>query len=485
MKTIARFSLGFVALFTLLNLFYASPALAIDANDYNNQVAQAQAKIDDLQGQLNQAQADLDSWTSNSDAKSATINDAQSAVMLAQDALDLAKTTYDSKKANYDAFYGDVVVAQNKVADAITSVNDASDLVDSTYTSYLISQTNADNAQLTVNTAQIAYDTQLINVGGQGAQAGLKVDVYTGISKNGNPPTRSDVAYTFCKTLTVQQIANNWGSGSIFGCASDYVMLHYRGYITYSSNTRVYFQAQADDGFYMTIDGKQVINDWSLKGCGANSTGQFLFTANKSYAVDAWFYEWTGGACSTLNYQPTGGQWGVVPASMFTQDAVPTLVKDPALKIILDSKVAALVVAVKAEEDANKTYLDAETNYDNKNTIYLLLSQDLNTKKQGLSQYENVMSQAETVWQACSDSKAIADASLRDLKVEYESIFTAIQKAGQKVDDLQALLDQAKLELASIPKPTAKDKRKPKKQVVKYFADGVYLARQVFMPDPK
>jgi len=81
-------------------------------------------------------------------------------------------------------------------------------------------------------------------------------------------------------------------------------MLHYHGYITYPTSTKVYFQNQADDGFYMSINGTQVINDWSLKGCGANSVGMFSFTGGKSYSIDAWFYEWGGGACLlfTINH---------------------------------------------------------------------------------------------------------------------------------------------------------------------------------------
>ena len=170
---------------------------------------------------------------------------------------------------------------------------------------------------------------------------------------------------------------------------------------------------------------------------------------------------------------------------MFTQDAAATWVKNPALKTILDQKTAAYVAAVAVEENANQIYLSAEDNYDGKYLTYSMLSQDLSTKRGILSSYETVMNDSESNWQTCSDSNAVALVNLRDLKAEYATTFQAIQDAASRVDQLQAQLDQAKIDLANIPKPTASDKRKPKKNVVKYFADGAYMPRQVFSPDPK
>ncbi|NBW57123.1 hypothetical protein EBR43_04930 [bacterium] len=483
MKKIIKFlSTAAVVLFFALS---SSAAYADTTDDYNNKVAQAQAKIQDLQNQLNDAQANLDSWSSSSNEQAVAINTAQTAVTEAQDALDAANAQYLSDKATYDSYYSTVVDAQNSVAIAIADVNTAADLIDSTYATYEQKQIAADNAQTAMNSAKNDYDTKLINIGGQGSTPGLKVDIYTGISKNGNPPSRSDVVYTKCKTTTLTQINNNWGSGDILGCGGDYVMLHYRGYITYPTTTRVYFQAPADDGFYMSINGTQVINDWSLKGCGANSIGSFAFTGGKSYAIDAWFYEWGGGACSTLYYQPTGGQWSIAPTSFFTQDAVATWVKDPALKTILDQKTAAYVAAVNEEEQANQVYLAAEDNYDGKYLTYSYLSQDLASKRTTLTNYETVMNSSEANWQSASDTSAIANANLRDLKAEYATTFQGIQTAAQRVDNLQAQLEQAKIDLANIPKPTASDKRKPKKSNPKYFADGAYIPRGAFVPNPK
>jgi hypothetical protein len=236
----------------------------------------------------------------------------------------------------------------------------------------------------------------------------------------------------------------------------------------------------------MSINGTQIINDWSLKGCGANSTGLFSFTGGKSYAIDAWFYEWGGGACSSLIYKPmTSGSWAVAPASFFTQDSVTNWVKDPALLAILNNKINAYVQAVAVEEQANLTYLNAEDVYDGKWLTYLNLSGELASKRTTLNQFEFVMSSAEEVWQISTDDKAVKDANLSDLKAQYSSTFNAIENAANQVDALEAQIVQAKIALASIPKPSASDKRKPKKIAPKPMADGAYVPRPTFAPVPK
>jgi predicted nucleic acid-binding Zn-ribbon protein len=487
MKGLRKFAALFVPLTTLFLLFgLSSPAMADSTTDYNQKVAEAQAKIQDLQSQLSNAQANLDSWTNSSNSQADQLNSAQTAATEAKDALEVAVSDYNSKKADYDVAFADVQAAEAVVAQAVAEVNAAADVVDSTYDSYAVAQQNADNAQAVMNQAQIDYDTNLINVGGTGNTPGLKVDVYTGINRYGNPPQKSDTAYTKCKTTTVANIDANWGGGDILGCGSDYVMLHYKGYITYPTTTKVYFQAPADDGFYMSINGTQVINDWSLKGCGANSTGMFSFIGGKSYAIDAWFYEWTGGACSTLNYKPlNGSSYAVAPASFFTQEAVATMVKDPALLVVLNAKTALYVQAVAAEENANVVYEDACNVYDGANMAYGYAGSSLANKNAILVPLEYVMNNAESDWQNRSDDKVVADANLRDLKIEYSSTFEAIESAAQQVDDLEAKVAQAKVDLANIPKPSASDKRKPKKTTNRYFADGAYLPRQVFLIDLK
>ena len=485
MRGVRKYAALFVLpLSALLLLGIASPALADSTTDYNNKVAAAQAHLADLQQQLQAAQENLASWQNSSNAQADQINGAQTTATQAKDALAAAAADYAAKKVAYDALYAQEQIAEGQVAQAVAALNAASDAVDGTYASYQAAMAASDAAQAAVAQAQNDYNTKLITNGGQ-ANAGLVVDVYTNISRLGNPPSRSTTAYTYCKTIVLPNIDYNWGGGDIFGCGGDYVMLHYHGYILYSTSGRVYFQAQADDGFYMQINGTQIINDWSLKGCSANSTGSFAFKANTPYAIDAWYYEWGGGACSTLQAQPSNGSWGVVPAAQFTQQATVTQTKDPALKAVLDQKTALYVQAVAAEEQANQSYLAAQNQYDTNWLAYVAQGQSLANQRGQLTAQGNVVASCEAVWQGASDAKAVADANLLDLRNQYNSVFKAIQNANDQVDALVAAVEKAQADLQAIPLPSAQSMRVGKRTNVHVLADGAFVPRGLFTPTPK
>jgi len=485
-KSFLRKPAAFIALAValLMSVAMAAPAAAVSTSDYNKQVAAQQALISDLQSKLDAANQQLTDLQNNSNGQADLINAAQTEATQAQDALDAAAADYASQQALYDADFTAEQAAEQAVNDAIAAVNTASDNVDSTYAAYQSAQSNTDAAQAAVQTAQTNYDTQLI-AGNNKATAGLTVDVYTGISSRGNPPKRDDATYTKCKTVTVSNIQANWGGGDILGCGSDYIMLHYHGYITYPTSSKVYFQNQADDGFYMSIGGQQVINDWALKGCGANSVGLYSFTGGQSYSVDAWYYEWTGGACSTLFYQQLGqGGWSVAPASMFSQQALTPTQHDPALKVILDAKTAAYVAAVAAEESAQTTYLAAGDTYDAATQAYDAANQTLIAKQATLASDDGTVSASAATWQTAADNKAVKDAALATLKTQYQSTFDALNAQAQVVDGLETKLAQAKAALAAIPKPTSPAKS-AKKVTTKPAPPTKVTPRDKFVPAPK
>jgi hypothetical protein len=261
-------------------------------------------------------------------------------------------------------------------------------------------------------------------------------------------------------------------------------MIHYTGYFTPTENI-TYLYNSADDGFYMSLDGTPVITgDWRLKGCGGSWYSVNL-QAGRTYALDAWFYEWTGGACSTLYYAPLGGSWNVAPASFFTQDAVATLVKNPALLVVLNQKRNEYVQAVAAEEQANQVYLDKENVYESVFLTYVALNQSLSIELSELQAFEQVLNGFESDWQNASDDRAVADANLLDLKNEYSTTFDAIAAAASLVETLEAQLAQAKVDLANIPKPTAAPARKNKKTTTRAYAGEAYRPKAAFVPIPK
>jgi hypothetical protein len=132
-----------------------------------------------------------------------------------------------------------------------------------------------------------------------------------------------DTAWT-----STSQLNNDWGGDVVAGCQGDFVLIHYHGYITAPTDGTVTFQSMADDGFWMSIGGETVIDNWSLKGCSGGQ-GTHDFVAGVSQEFDAWFYEFGGGACNELFWtDPTG--WNLVPAEAFTTVALePTPTPEP------------------------------------------------------------------------------------------------------------------------------------------------------------
>lgn len=478
-----RFALLFVFVLAF-TLPVSGVAFANSTSDYNNKVAAAKAKVATAETNLVAVEAQLDALKVSSSGDAELLSAAQTAVTVAEDELDLANAAYLSNRDVYDAALVNVENAVDDVNDAGLVVSDAADVVDSAYTDYDAAQVATDAALSAVDSAQLAYDASATTVGGQ-ASPGLTMRVYNGIQSYGNPPQRSDSLYTLCKTATVTHIADNWGGSSVAGCNSEYVMIHYTGYITYPEAKSVYFFAQADDGFYMTINGQPVVNDWSLKGCSGNSAGLFTFEANKSYAVDAWFYEWTGGACSTLFYQPVGsGQWSVTPASMFSTTPVAVTSKDPALKAVLDQKTALYVAAVAAEESLQVAYFDAVNVYDDAVSVFDAATLVLDDKEFVLGEAESVLAVVEADWQSKSDVYSDAQSAYLARKQQFEVLFNQLKAKSLDVDNARLALESAKAALAAIPKPVAPNKVS-KKPVVKPAPSVKPTPKQVFVPDPK
>jgi hypothetical protein len=178
---------------------------------------------------------------------------------------------------------------------------------------------------------------------------GLNVEVYTfGIDKL---PDHTAEGYELCQTDTAWTSSTNIFTnfdeefgGIVAGCRGDFVMVHYSGYMTFPATQDVNFLSQADDGFFMQLDNSTVIDDWRLKGCGGSTTTHH-FEANVSQKVDAWFYEWGGGACNLLYMQDAQGVWNQIPDSVFTRDAVayqPSLTAPTDLKVVVDGTTAKL-----------------------------------------------------------------------------------------------------------------------------------------------
>ena len=264
------------------------------------------------------------------------MNDAQDALKQAQDALS---------------------AAQQLQVDTINAVSDAQQILLNRGTTVNQKADALAVAQTAVDQAQANYDNKLISTTMDNAQPtipGLQADIYT-FNPQYYYPERSTTAHTFCKTITVDNINKDWGGDDIEGCGGDYVMIHYTGFITVPTTDDYTFLAQADDGWYMTI-GDTVVNDnWVLKGCGGWWSQPITLEGGKSYPIDAWFYEYGGGACNQLIYQ-NSKTWDVAPVDWFSQNEQAPVIKtkDPELLALLEKAQSTL-------NDATTTYTLAQT----------------------------------------------------------------------------------------------------------------------------
>jgi hypothetical protein len=187
---------------------------------------------------------------------------------------------------------------------------------------------------------------------------GLGVDVYT-FDPSALPEKQ---AYTLCDGAwtSVPNIDHDWGGDIVAGCQSDFVVIHYTGFLTSPKSGDVTFQSWADDGFSFSLDGQTVIDDWTLKGC-SGSAATVPLVAGQSYRFDAWWYEYGGGACNRLYWDAEVEGMNVVSSNAFSNEPVvppviPTLSKPIGLNGVVDGTIVDLVWASVLEDTPIEHY---------------------------------------------------------------------------------------------------------------------------------
>ena len=167
-------------------------------------------------------------------------------------------------------------------------------------------------------------------------QQGVRMTVYNGFQDPNYQPWVEPPTGEPCFDAVVPQINADWGGGpAAEGCDADFFLVHYSGWLTVPESGAYEFLALVDDGWRMTINGQLVNDNWVLKGCGGwwsgPNEGFIDLTAGVSYPLDAWMYEWGGGACAILWYgSPTN--YGVVPTEWLTTSALPAPQPSPSVE---------------------------------------------------------------------------------------------------------------------------------------------------------
>jgi hypothetical protein len=459
----------------------ASLNLAVEANNTQSQkVAEAQQSLANAQALVEQKQSALEEVSQDILAKSSQVTVASQELDEATQNMDKAFTdmmnseeslnnlTLEKQQSeqDYSVAVNEYNVALLNYNLSVGTVHEKGANVDSTSVAYnqslanlQVKLNNLTQAQSAVDTAQYNYNNNLIAVYPPNAEptiAGLKADIYKQISSPN--PIRSDTAYTFCKTITVTQINKDWGGGDIEGCGGDYIMIHYRGYLTVPTTDNYEFLAMVDDGWYMTIGGTVVNDNWYTKGCGGNWSSPMPLQAGQSYAIDAWMFEWGGGACNILYYYTDRG-WGVVPASWLSQNqpTQPTYEYDPALLSILQQKQALLAtaqqeydVAMTATTVANDNYVDAIDAYDiaiedwqNKQDILEQKEQNKIDKNETVLTLDSLLVVAQSVLETLQADYAQKQLNVAQKQLELTTEQSELNELKDSLDNMVAIIEDS------------------------------------------
>ena len=154
-----------------------------------------------------------------------------------------------------------------------------------------------------------------------GLSPGLDVQVYN--SQTENPLSGAVMPLCDGADTHAYLIQADWGDGVTAGCQPDDVVVRYTGYVTFPDSGLYSFRGWADDGFYMSLDGKGIITqDWAEKGASGTTYQNVPIIGGHKYTFEAWFYEHRGQATVTLQYDPANGDdpQTPVPAAYFSAD---------------------------------------------------------------------------------------------------------------------------------------------------------------------
>lgn len=130
-----------------------------------------------------------------------------------------------------------------------------------------------------------------------------------------------------CGSTILQTINFNWNSssiptgtscGTISGSSVNNITAMITGYILAPETANVTFKVQTDDGFYMNINGTNVISSWqdqgALTGSSYNATGSFSMTEGRIYPIKIFWHNTSAGAEARLFWNYGSGDQ-IVPQS--------------------------------------------------------------------------------------------------------------------------------------------------------------------------
>lgn len=158
--------------------------------------------------------------------------------------------------------------------------------------------------------------------------SGLRYNTYKGTGARPEIPDFGDLFNDIPLTSSiVNNIDFNWGSGPVFDTGlHERVIINFYGYIKFPLTKKYSFHAFVDDGIYLKINEKVILNSWVEQGPAYFNTSSKLITFEKDiyYKFDLWYYENGGGAACRLFWNSQNATMEIVPPSVFFRKGTKT-----------------------------------------------------------------------------------------------------------------------------------------------------------------
>ena len=142
--------------------------------------------------------------------------------------------------------------------------------------------------------------------GGGGTGTGLKGDYYNAINLTG----------AVALSRTDSQVNFDWGNGSPgAGVNSDNFSARWTGEVEAPVSGGYTFATTSDDGVRLSVNGSQIINNWTDHGPTTNTSSSVNLTAGQKVSITMEYYERGGGATAKLLWAYPGQVQQPIPQS--------------------------------------------------------------------------------------------------------------------------------------------------------------------------
>ncbi|MEP6915942.1 MAG: PA14 domain-containing protein, partial [Acidobacteriota bacterium] len=111
-----------------------------------------------------------------------------------------------------------------------------------------------------------------------------------------------------------------WGTAApAAGVTADNFSVRWTGKVQAPVTGTYRFSTVSDDGIRLTVNGQQVINNWTDHGATTNTSAAISLTAGVKYSITLEYYEKGGDATARLQWSYTGQALQIVPQSRLFQ----------------------------------------------------------------------------------------------------------------------------------------------------------------------